>query len=591
LTAPVLARRASVLCAIAALGGLGSPAPALAQGAREWRLTSFHAEIEVFRSGDILVTETLLPRFDGQFNGIYRSIPVEYRTPQGFRYKLRLDVEAVEDGAGQKLRYDVSRDGVYQKIKIWVPGAVDATRTVVIRYRVPNGLRFFDADEGRDGIGTAYDELYWNVTGTEWPVPIDRASATVRLPVEATGIRAHAFTGAYGAVGQDATVRVDGPRVSVETEALGFRQGLTIGVAWDAGVIDRPSGAEKAASFLSANWPIVLPLLFLFVMYRRWSERGRDPEIGSIEPRYEPPEALTPAEVGVVIDNRADMRDVTATVVDLAVRGYLTIEEVEEKVLGLFTSKDYIFRKVRSSAEWGSLEPHERKLLAAFFGADDIIELSALKNKFYTHLPDIKKDLLDTLVKHGIYPRRPDVVAGIYVGIGIATGGVIAAVGTTIGQSVFHLSPLAVIVGAIGSSLVIIGFGVVMPARTKHGTGVFRQVKGFEEFLERVESDRFKRMIKGPEQFEAFLPFAMALGVESQWAAAFQGLYSEPPNWYRGSHFGAFNPTLFVADLGRMSTQAQSVMQSAPRSSGGSSFSGGGGFSGGGFGGGGGGAF
>jgi len=580
-----------ILFTLAALGGLASPRVAWAQGAREWRLTSFDAQIEVFQSGDVLVTETLMPHFDGQFNGIYRSIPVEYRTPRGFREKLRLNVEAVEDDAGHELRYDVSREGAYKKIKIWVPGARDATRTVVLKYRVPNALRFFDADEERDGIGKAYDELYWNVTGTEWPVPIDRASATVRLPAGAAGIRAHAFTGAYGSTTEGAEVRTEGTRVHFETDTLGFREGLTIGVAWDAGIIERPGAADKAAFFLSANWPLVLPFVFFIVMYRRWRDRGRDPEIGSIEPRYEPPESLTPAEVGVVIDNRADMRDVTATVVDLAVRGYLTIEEVEDKVLGLFTSKDYVFRKVRSSEEWNTLESHERKLLDAFFGAADQVELSDLKNKFYTHLPDIKKDLLDTLVEHGIYPRRPDVVAGIYVGIGIGVGAVIAAVGTTMGEAVFHLSPLAVIIGAVGSALAIIGFGVVMPARTKQGTKVFRHVKGFEEFLDRVESDRFKRMIKGPEQFEAFLPFAMALGVESQWARAFEGLYSEPPDWYRGSSFHAFNPTVFVSDLGRMSTQAQSVMQSAPRSSGGSSFSGGGGFSGGGFGGGGGGAF
>jgi len=137
---------------------------------------------------------------------------------------------------------------------------------------------------------------------------------------------------------------------------------------------------------------------------------------------------------------------------------------------------------------------------------------------------------------------------------------------------------------------------VVMPARTRRGVDVLRHVKGFEEFLERVETDRFKRMIQGPEQFEKYLPYAMALGVESQWAAAFADMYTEPPSWYHGSDFRTFSTRSFVSDLGRMSTQTQSVMQSAPRSSSGSSSfgggsSGGGGFSGGGFGGGGGGAF
>ena len=106
-------------------GALATPVGSAGQD-REWRISSFHSEIEVFTSGDILVTETLRPTFDGSFNGIYRSIPVEYDTDRGFRYKLRLDVEAVEDENGSELRYETNRDGRYLKIKVWVPGAVNA---------------------------------------------------------------------------------------------------------------------------------------------------------------------------------------------------------------------------------------------------------------------------------------------------------------------------------------------------------------------------------------------------------------------------------------------------------------------------------
>jgi hypothetical protein len=575
-----------------AFAALATPDAAIAQD-REWRLSSFHSEIEVFTSGDILVTETLQPTFDGSFNGIYRSIPVEYETDRGFRYKLHLDVEAVEDENGNELEYERSRDGRDMKLKIWVPGAVNATKTVVIRYRVPNGLRFFD--EGDADIGEAYDELYWNVTGTEWPVPIDRASATVRLPVDVTGIRAHAFTGPYGSVAQDAGVTVEGTRIMVDTDQLGFREGLTIGVAWSAGVVERPTATSKVLGLLSANWPLMLPFLAFTLMYRRWNERGRDPEIGSIKPQYEPPENLTPAEVGVIVDNSPDMRDITATVVDLAVRGFITIEETEDnKLFGLISGKDYRFHKLRTGADLSGLESHERKLLSAFFGSRDQVDLSDLKNEFYKDLPDLQSGLRDALVHHGIYESRPDVVVGKYVGFGVVAGIAIAAIGLTIGQAVLRLAPPAVIIAAIGSALVIAGFGLAMPARTRRGAEVLRHIKGFEEFLERVETDRFKRMITGPEQFEKFLPFAMALGVESQWAKAFEGMYREPPNWYHGSGYRNFSTRVLVNDLGRMTTQTQSVMQSAPRSSsGGSSFGGGGGggFSGGGFGGGGGGAF
>jgi uncharacterized membrane protein len=133
-----------------------------------------------------------------------------------------------------------------------------------------------------------------------------------------------------------------------------------------------------------------------------------------------------------------------------------------------------------------------------------------------------------------------------------------------------------------------------MPARTQAGARALEGVLGFEDFLAHVESDRFNRTIKTPEMFEKFLPFAMALGVEKNWSKAFQGIYTQPPQWYQGSYGPGFYPYMFANDLNSMSSMAGDVMTSAPRSAEGSAFSsdsGGGGFEGGGFGGGGGDAF
>lgn len=144
------------------------------------------------------------------------------------------------------------------------------------------------------------------------------------------------------------------------------------------------------------------------------------------------------------------------------------------------------------------------------------------------------------------------------------------------------------------SGLIIVGFGWFMPARTIQGTRVLEQVLGFEEFLTRVESDRFARVIKTPQLFERFLPFAMALGVEQNWVRAFEGIYTQPPTWYQGSNLADFRPSRFIGNISQMSAAVGTVMTAAPRSSGGSGFGGGrssGGSSGGGFGGGGGSGF
>jgi hypothetical protein len=492
----------------------------------------------------------------------------------------------------------LSREGHYRKIKVWVPNARDAVRTVVVRYRAENALRHFDEDD------LEWDELYWNVTGDEWPVPIEASSALIQLPSGVTGVRARAFTGRFGSDESAADIAIRDAENAVEVRSLrglGIHEGLTVVVAWDARaggadgeyVVHRPGPIEKALAFLRSNWPLVIPLLVFFLMHRIWSRVGKDPARRPVAAKYEPPAGMTPFEAGVLVDNRPDMRDVTSTLVDLAVRGWLEIEQVEEdKLFGLVKDTDYVFELQRPLAAAGELKSYERRLLEAMFGggSDMRVRSSELENSFYKDLPGIKSALFDQLVGDGYYRSRPDRVQGAWIGGGLAGAGVLAVLGFVL-ASTWGMSQLTVIVAAVLSAAIVVGFGIVMPARTVKGARAQEEVLGFEEFLERVESDRFKRMITGPEMFEKFLPFAMALGVEKQWAAAFADILREPPNWYHGAGHATFRPSMFVSDLSGMSNATASAMTTAPRSTGGSGMSGGGGFSGGGFGGGGGGAF
>jgi uncharacterized membrane protein len=553
-------------------------APAAAQ--RTLVIERFDAAIEVSADGSIRVQETIRPRFTGSWNGIFRNIPVQYRTPQGLNYTLRLDIESVTDDEGRELRYESSRERHYRKIKIWVPGAADAARTVRLRYRVLNGLRFFDE----------HDELYWNVTGDEWEVPIESASAQVRLPDGVTGVRATAFRGAYGSTEQsDVSVTPGGVEVRT-TRGLGMREGLTVVVGWNPGVVHRPTATEKAAQVAYSNLPLAIPPLVFLGMWRLWRKRGRDPELAPIATQYEPPPQMTPAELGTLVDGKPDMRDITASIVDLAVRGYLHIAETaNERFFGLFSKTDYTFTLTKDRSEWANLKSHERDLLKGMFDSTAAsVTLSDLQNRFYKHLPGIREDLYGRLVKDGFYTGRPDrvrvlyIVGGIVLGvlIGLASGGIMASLG---------MQPVAAIVAGILSALIVGVFGWFMPSRTPRGTRELEKVLGFQEFLSRVEGDRIERMVKTPAMFEKYLPYAMALGVEDNWAKAFEGIYTEPPSWYSGPGVTTFRPATFTHNLGAMSAAAATTMSSAPRSSGGSGFSGG--SSGGGFGGGGGGGF
>jgi uncharacterized membrane protein len=322
-----------------------------------------------------------------------------------------------------------------------------------------------------------------------------------------------------------------------------------------------------------------------------WRRVGRDPSRLPVAVQYEPADSLTPAEAGTLMDESADMRDITATVVDLAVRGYLKIEERDEKLLlGLFTKKEYIFHRLTPPQEDKPAQDHEARVLEGIFeGGRQQVKLSELDNEFYQHLPGIRKSIFERLVGRGFYRSRPDKVKQRWLVAAILLAGAILGFGATIGGAWLDMTPVPFVIAAIVSGLIVATFGWIMPARTVEGARALERVLGFEEFLRRVEGERFERLVKTPEMFERFLPFAMAFGVERKWAKAFQDIYREPPTWYVGTTSGPFDLNGFSSRLGDLSSRASESMSSSPRSSGGSGFSGG--SSGGGSGGGGGGGF
>ncbi len=547
---------------------------------RSLAIKRFDATIVVNRDGSVDVAETITAEFTGSWNGIYRSVPIEYRTPQGFNWTLRLDLLGVTDQTGAALDVESGRERHYLKYKIRVPGAENATRTVVIRYGAKNGLRFFED----------HDELYWNVTGDEWDVPIEAATARIELPAGATGIRAIAFNGVYGSTARDATVETEGTTIHIAMpHRLEFHEGLTAVVGWNKGVVAQPTPADRALGFLASNWPLAIPIPVFLCMFAIWRRVGRDPKRLPIAVQYEPPASLTPAEAGTLMDYSADMRDITATVVDLAVRGHLQIEERDERaLLGLVKRREYVFHRLEPAAGTRGLGAHEQRVLDGIFaGGKTEVELSDLENDFYRHLPGIRDDIFERLVGRGLYRSRPDQVRGRWLFGGLVLGMAIMAVGAVLGAKL-SLTPVPFVVAALASGLIVMAFGRVMPARTAAGARALERVLGFEEFLARVEKDRLERVVKTPEMFERYLPFAMAFGVERKWANAFQDIYQEPPTWYVGTNATAFDLGGFSGRLADLSNRAESAMTSSPRSSDGSGFSGGssGGGSGGGGGGG-----
>jgi hypothetical protein len=402
------------------------------------------------------------------------------------------------------------------------------------------------------------------------------------------------------------------------TRALGPGEGLTVAVGWQPGAVARPPAPSQLRRNAAWGWPALFPIMALLFALGQWREKGRDPERRAISVQYEPPEDLSPAEVGTLVDHKAEIHDITATLVDLAVRGYVHIEKRTSKTLGLFSNTEYVFHLKKPRGEWSDLSSHEERYLNALFkragntsaggklksflsGGGDTsdpgegagegpthasVSLSSLKNRFYEDLKGIRTAIYDQLVGKGHYRRAPNAVktAWTVAGFVVIGLGVVGAMWTG-ERGVLMVEPFALGAAGVLSGLILLGFGQIMPARTPQGARTMEWALGFKEFLAKVEEPRFSRMITSPDMFERYLAYAMAFKVESKWAKAFESMYTEAPRWYSGYDSRGFRASAFTRDLSAMSTVASSTMSSSP------SGSGGGGSSGGGSGGGGGGGF
>jgi len=373
--------------------------------------------------------------------------------------------------------------------------------------------------------------------------------------------------------------------------------GLTVDIFIPQGILQKPSSFTRAAWFFRSNPIVTLPLWALIVMFSLWWVKGRDPDPHmSIAPMYAPPDKMGPAEAGTLVVDHVQPRDITAVLVDLAVRGYIKITEVDHKGL-LLSHKDYELHLLKDSSQWSDLTDYERTMLQQVFQGGSMTHISELRNRFYTTVPLLKTQILSALKRKGMYTLAPDSAAGFWV-----LGAIVTAAPYTLlqwmGVADFFSGTTPAVISIIIAVLIVFLFGRELTAKSLLGAKTRVQILGFEEFMNRVDADRLKRM--PPDTFEKFLPYAMALGVEHRWAKAFEGIAQNPPSWYQsGTGWGpgnAFSTYLFVNALGNMSQTASAAFVSAPRSSSSSSgWSGGGfssgGFSGGGFGGGGGGAF
>jgi len=565
------------------LGTGGSPARA-----EYFTIESFHVDIVVHPDSSLSVTETIETLFTRRRHGIYRDIPFRYTDEFGKKTTAPIRVVSVADQVGKKRPYKATRSGDAVRIRIGRKDAfVDGRQMYVITYTVRNAILFLDT----------HDELYWNVTGNDWDTPIRSASS--RVTVEGgqgeMHFRGSCYTGFRGSRDSSCTFLPSDKGGQFRTRgSLSPREGLTIALGWDKDIVRPPSFLQRTfwTLNLSENGVLLLPFVTLVFMLTHWYRRGKDPDVGgSITVMYAPPEEggqpLPPAEVGALSDERLDPKDITASIVNLAVRGFVTIREI--KTAGfLFDRTDYQLEKVKGADD--DLPLFEKRLLANLFsGHSREILVSDLKYSFYENLEELKDAVFRRLQTMGYFRGLPGSVKALYRGIGIGVGFVGGGLAAFI-QGMTGADPGRAVAAFVLSGVAVFLFAPIMPVKTRKGALALKKVKGFEEFLLRAEKDRLERMAD-QNLFEKYLPYAIALDVSDRWAGAFEGIYQEAPRWYSSpGDIGTFHPVSFHRSLGSALSTMGSAMYAAPRSSGGGA-SGGGGSSGGGGGGGGGGSW
>ncbi|MBN1213777.1 MAG: DUF2207 domain-containing protein [candidate division Zixibacteria bacterium] len=557
--------------------------PVLAQ---YFTIERFHSEITIDEDGSFLVKETIELTFDRDRHGIFREIPYRYMNELGDVSTTPLEVLSVKNDAGKSRPYKVSRPGGFVNIRIGDPDRYVRGRQVyVITYKVKNGLLFFDD----------HDELYWNVTGNEWKAPIRAASAEIVLETDKKiqDFTAGCYTGRYGSSESECMWEFSGNRAVFTCQiGLGTGEGFTVALGWDKGIVSAPTGWQKFwwAVNLRENWVYLVPVFVLFFMLHRWYRKGRDPKVReAVTVMYEPPKFdgryLPPGEVGALVDERMDQRDITASVIGLAVKGYMKIEETSVAgLIPLFDRTDYKLIKEKDADD--QLGPLERQLLNDIFvGNAGTIMVSEMKKKFYKNISGLKKTTFKQLVEKKYFPTTPEKVQGRYALVGF----LLIFLGVFASFLFTEATPWKGIISFGLSGVIILVFSGAMPVKTRAGALARMEILGFQEFMNRADRDRLERMGE-KDLFYKYLPYAIALDVVDNWADAFKDIYKEPPSWYASAHgFTNFNTRSFTQSLNTITTSLGSAMYSAPRGSG--TGGGGGGFSGGGGGGGGGGSW
>ncbi|HEY3340832.1 MAG TPA: DUF2207 domain-containing protein, partial [Anaerolineae bacterium] len=435
---------------------------------------------------------------------------------------------------GQQLRVATSEpDNNVFRITYYFSSARNEERTFKIAYTVQGATRYYSAG----------DQVYWVAVYSERNgYPVLNSHVSVKLPQGATATQAATYgapatvTGSgESVVAADATSSIDsGTQLEIRVQ---FPHGLITGQAppWQAAYDQQRTYDETTKPVVDLIVLLISLVIFIggpALSIVLWYTRGRDPQVGLVaEYLNEPPAKIAPGEAGTLIDERADMQDIIATLVDLGRRGVLTMTETgKANRSGLVYDRDWTF--ARGPSFGSTVTTFERRLLDALqLSAHNQYNLSDLKNQFYTQIAPIKNALYAQLVQDGYYKRSPETTRGIYSGLGVLLV-VLTVISGVIAMGATDLSGTALCIPAALAVTTVVFFIIAhyMPARTRQGAETKMRLEAFKRYLQNIE--KYVDLKTATDQFDKYLPYAIAFGLDRSWISKFSSVDAPAPTWY-----------------------------------------------------------
>ncbi len=540
-----------------------------------WDFERFNAAITINTDSTIRVRETQIANFGGSFHFLNRDLTSavadfsEGRTYGRVRYT---DIKVYDLSGAPYSNWKVEKLKGGKRVHIEF-SAFNEQKGWIIEYTMSGAIIY-----AKD-----YDRLYFNTVSVQRDVPIKTSRTTVTLPVgtDMSKVRDTAYPSTTNPPAGVQSGR-EGNMIWWETATIHPYTTLTVDVSFPKGIVKVPLVFRAGFGAVIIALCAIIFLLIAGGMILLWSRKGRDIDAPALDVvQYDAPAGLRPAEVGMLLDESPRTSDITATIVDLAVRGKLVI--IEQEGGTLLKHKEFSFQRKDPGTQ--DLAPFENDVMSGLFESGDLVTQDDLTNEFYTHVPGITLDLRQQVLAKNFWDGDPSRVKRRYFMIAVLLLLLIAPVWYA--QTWFDLGYLIALIPTLAVCGLWVGIvGHFMPRRSKEGAQAYSYVMGFKDYLSTAEKEELKFMT--PEHFQANLPYAMVLGVVRQWTGAFQSIFTSPPDWYQGYYGGAFT-TVYLADsLIHMQTSVTSTLTSSPSSSGSGGGGGfGGGSSGGGFGGGG----